>query len=102
MNDVIVLHQITRGKGATGAPNQIIRQTDREVFARVGSASMREAYAAKTIGRDVSLRVVIYRADYDGETELTHAGERYTIFRTYEDDARRDLVELYCERKAAT
>ena len=82
MNEVLTLIQQTQGVDDYG--DLVTTETNREVFAKLGSIGQKEFYQAHAVGLQPELKFVLADyLDYEGETLLEHDGQRYRVLRTY-------------------
>lgn len=73
-------------------------ETTREVKCTVESASRAEVNMSRE-GLNPSKMFRVFTADYNEEEVCEYAGQRYSIYRTYEDG---DYIELYTEKRKGT
>lgn len=97
-NDVITLIAQTYTKNDYGV--QIAGETEREIYCNVQSISQREFYAAGENGFKPELRFDVFAYDYNGEDLIEYNGNRYSVYRTYQQS--NNVLELYTERKIGT
>lgn len=71
--------------------------TRRLAYANVRSVSASEWFEGGRNGLNPEWRFVMFAPDYHGEDEVEFNGERFAIYRTYQQ--RTDLIELYCEKR---
>lgn len=87
MDDVITLikdNEITHDEYG----NEIITQTERDLFCQVFGVTRSEFYSAATANMHPELTVRLSEAaDYEGETLARYNGVLYSIIRTYRDRA---------------
>ena len=82
MNEVITLIQQTHGVDDYGDP--VITETARDVFAKLGSIGQQEFYQAHAVGLKPEIKFVLTDyLDYDGESLVLYAGQRYRVLRTF-------------------
>lgn len=82
MNEILTLITATQHADAYGDP--VTTETRREVFAKLGSIGQKEFYQAHAVGLQPELKFVLADyLDYDGETLVEYAGQRYRVLRTY-------------------
>lgn len=73
-------------------------ESERTILARqVDSVTSQEFFDGGRNGLNPSLRLIVFYADYQGESVVEYLGERYAIYRTYQNKT--DNLELYCERE---
>ena len=95
MNEVLTLIQQTQGVDDYGDP--VVQETTRDVFGRLQSIGQSEFYQAHATGLKPELKFVLADyLDYDGETLVEHAGQRYRVLRTYRTGQELELT-LYRE-----
>lgn len=95
MVEVLTLIQQTREADKYGDP--VVRETSREVFARMASVSQREFYQAHAVGFQPELRFVLADyLDYENEPVVIFEGVRYRVLRTYRSGY---SLELTCTRE---
>ena len=83
MNEVVTL--IKRQAGAD--------VSTRDVFAGLRSIGQQEFYASNATDFRPELKLVLADyLDYDGETVVAHAGQRYRVIRTYRTGQELELV----------
>lgn len=96
MSDVIIL--INRTWEVDEIGQRVSKETEREVFCEIGSVSRSEWNAAVSNGMKPDFKATISSIEYNGETVLKWRGNKYSVYRTYQNfDA--DEVELYCEKQ---
>jgi len=78
----------------------VVTETKKEIFAKVESISAREFYSAGQNDIKPEFRMIVNVDEYGGEKILTYSGQRYSIYRTYQN--LENSLELYVERKAGT
>ena len=84
-------------KGRTGATAKHPQMDDaRTVNARVESVYMQEYYTALAAGKTITVRFILYRAEWNGEMLVRYKGQDYRVVRKYEPMKHIDLIELYC------
>lgn len=69
----------------------------KSVFAIVRSASQSEFFNAGEHGLKPDKVFDVLITEYEGQTEISYAGNTYTVYRTYERDDGR--VELHTEKR---
>lgn len=74
--------------------------TKRQVYCQVDSVTASEFFEGGRNGLNPSYRMIVFFADYEGESMLEYNGNTYSIYRTYH--RRDDMMELYVERKGGT
>lgn len=77
--------------------NQTVQETSKEVFCSVYPIAQNEFFSARTLGISPRLKFCVSFVDYEGEELAEFEGQRYVIYRVY--DNTNDIVELYAERK---
>ena len=83
----------------TDAIGQIIpTEVSHKVMAYVTSVSLDEFMQAGQIGLKPEYRLLVWSHEYEGETNLTMGGIRYSIYRTYKRPDGR--TEIYVERRS--
>ncbi len=95
MNELITLIKVVTGKGSTGAPDQRGTPIRRDVFAELRSIGMSEYYKAQAIGITLTAVAVVYRCDYDEETEVEFNGKTHDVIRTYTSPKDHNRIELH-------
>lgn len=99
MNEILELIATTSGVDEYGDP--ATTETRRRVFCRLASIGQKEFYQAQAVGLQPELKFVLADyLDYNGETLVEHAGQRYRILRTYRTGQELELV-VYREVNAA-
>ena len=82
MNEVITLIQQTHSVDDYGDP--VIRESTRDVFARLSSIGSQEFYQAHAVGLQPQIKFILADyLDYDGENLVQHDGQRYRVLRTF-------------------
>lgn len=82
MNEVLTLISQTHGTDEYGDPK--LKESSREVFARLASVGQKEFYEAHAVGLKPELKFVLTDyLDYEGEMLAEHNGIRYRVLRTY-------------------
>ena len=77
--------------------NQVSVETTRTVYCSAVSVSQSEFFRGGEQGLQPSHKFILFRYDYNGEDEVEFEGKRYTVYRTYADEA--DAIELYAQRR---
>ena len=72
-------------------------ETSKKVFAEKDSVSANEWFEGGRRGLNPQYRFKVFFGDYSGEQIVEYAGERYSVYRTYEPG--NDKIELYVGRK---
>ena len=98
-SDVIQLIPTTSQKDEYGIP-RTVEGDPREVMCYVDSVTRSEFFDAGRNGLNPEFVFRMFFADYEGESILEYNGNRYGIYRTYNNAS--DEVELYAERKGGT
>lgn len=76
-------------------------ETPRDILCRqVDSITSAEFFDGGRSGLNPSLRFIIFFGDYEGESIVKYKGQRYSVYRTYQNKT--DNLELYVERKGGT
>lgn len=70
-----------------------------KVFADIESITQKEFSTAGEKGIKPALKIVMWRHEYNSETELECNGQRLTVYRTY-DRITENKIELYTEKRA--
>ena len=71
--------------------------TEKPVFALIWSASQSEFFNSGEHGLKPDKVFDVLITEYEGQTEISYAGNTYTVYRTYERDDGR--VELHTEKR---
>lgn len=71
-------------------------ETPRTVDCTVSSVSRAEVMEGGRIGLNPQYEFKVFAGDYDREELCEYEGDRYSIYRTYQDG---DYVELYAEKR---
>ena len=91
----ILIGETPQAHGIFDAP----AETQRKVFCTVKSVGQTEVYQANAAGLNPELKLILAHAfDYHGEKLIDYAGERWSIVRTYVNEA--DGIELTIQRTA--
>ena len=98
-SDVIQLIPTTSKKDEYGIP-RTVEGDPREVMCYVDSVTRSEFFDAGRNGLNPEFVFRVFFADYEDERLLEYNGNRYGIYRTYNNGS--DEVELYAERKGGT
>lgn len=69
-----------------------------KVLAEIESITQKEYSAAGEKGVKPAHKIVMWRYEYNNETELELDGQRLTIYRTY-NKTTEDRIELYAEKR---
>lgn len=72
--------------------------TEKSVFAIVRSASQSEFFNAGENGLKPDKSFDVLMTEYDGQTDLIYSGDRYSVYRTY-NNYETGRVELYTEKR---
>lgn len=88
----LVAHTYTRDKYGVDRESETLSQ----VFCRVDSISQSEWFEGGRSGLNPAYRFTIFAGDYNDEETVDYAGERYAVYRTYQNG---DYMELYTEHK---
>jgi SPP1 family predicted phage head-tail adaptor len=70
-----------------------------EVFCRVSSVYMREAYAAYQSGIKAAWKLIVFVGDYDDQVVVEFRDKLYNVYRVYHEG---DNVELYLRADTST
>ena len=98
-SSIVTLISTTKTQDNTGVWRKT--ETRREVLCRqVDSVSSAEFFDGGRNGLNPSLRFILFFADYQGESIVEYMGNRYSVYRTYQNKT--DDLELYVERKGGT
>lgn len=76
----------------------VSNETRKTVFCDVRSVSRAEWNSAGQMGYNPRHVVSMFAPDYDGEEVAELNGERFSVYRTFNN--RNEIIELYLERKA--
>jgi len=97
-SEVITLVKNTKAQDEYG----VWRDTpsSRDVFAQVDSVTRAEFFDGGRNGLNPEYRFSLFFGDYGGEQTVIYNGLPYAVYRTYQ--ARKDVLELYVERKGGT
>ena len=93
--DKIKLFSVTKTKDAIG--QDVEQETGREVICTVISVKRAEWAAAAQRSLSPAAAVKVFFADYSGEKTAELGGQRFAIYRTFQNG---DCVELYLGEKA--
>lgn len=96
-NDVLTLLAIDYVMDAYGV--QRGQTTERVIYCDVYSITQTEFYAAENAGFKPAYRFDVFAYDYEGETNVSYNGERFTIYRTYQKS--NNVLELYARKDTA-
>lgn len=72
--------------------------TERTVFCKKYSATRSEFFLGGRNGLNPVMKFDVFAADYEGESVCEYHGNKYAIYRTFQEDGS-DYMELYVERK---
>lgn len=97
MDDVVTLLKSWFEKDDIG--QQVAKETKREVFCNVDSASRTEWRDAGMVGLRAERRVTMPLCNYCGEEIVEIHGTRYTVYRGYIRKGG-DEIELHLERRS--
>ena len=89
MNERIVL--ISTSTSGNGIKLKVTENRN-EVFCNKESISQKEYFESNAAGLKAELKIKLWRQDYKGEQIAEYNGQRYKIYRTYEQF---DMIELY-------
>lgn len=92
----LIKTEYVRDRNGVQRPQETIRQ----VFAQVRSVTSSEFFEGGRNGLNPEYRFTVFFADYEGERICEYQGNRYAIYRTYQE--RNDQLELYVERQGGT
>lgn len=70
-----------------------------KVLAEIESITQKEFSTAGEKGIKPIFKIVMWRHEYNNETELEYNGQRLTVYRTY-DRITENKIELYTEKRA--
>lgn len=86
---------------STDSIGQIVRtESTTDVIAEVGSVTQSEYMSGRQDGLSPAYVFIVSIFAYAGQTIVTYKGERFSIYRTYEEDE--NTIELYCEREVGS
>ncbi|WP_243112016.1 hypothetical protein [Butyrivibrio sp. CB08] len=92
-------HEVTLLKEAEATPRTnsngfpiATEPTERTVFCNKKSVGYAEYFSSQQAGLTASLKVELYKVDYEGELLVVLEGKRYSVLKTYEIND--DLIEL--------
>lgn len=71
-------------------------ETRKAVYCLIDSVSGSEWFEGGRMGLNPEKRATVFRFDWSGEEIVELDGDRFTVYRTYENG---DKIELYLERK---
>lgn len=77
--------------------NEILTETELEIFGTVKSVSQREFATAAQIGLKPEFVVEVWESEYNGATKVRVRGKLYDIYRTYTNNER---IELYATKRS--
>lgn len=100
LDGMIIFRPVERQRDAEGVYREQT-STEREVFARVKSASRSEFFDGGQAGFKPEYQFTVFCDEYQGESECEYEGIIYSIYRTYQVPGTDDL-ELYVQRKVGT
>ena len=89
----LIKSEYVRDENGIQRPQESIR----EVFAQVKSVTSSEFFEGGRNGLNPAFRFTVFFGDYEGERVIEYLGQRYAIYRTYQE--RNDALELYTERQ---
>lgn len=69
-----------------------------KVLAEIESITQKEFSTAGEKGIKPAFKIVMWRHEYNNETELEHNGQHLTVYRTY-DRITENKIELYTEKR---
>ena len=92
-----VINLISQVYSVDSVGNQISTDTARQVYASRRPISRSEFFTAQTAGIKAEHLFVISSLDYEGERLVEYAGEKFTVYRVYENE--HEQTELYVERR---
>lgn len=95
MNDICYLI-CENGTETDDIGNIIPTSVETKVFCEVMSISQSEFFKGADVGLKPSIKLRMWKQDYNLETLVKVNNEIYTIYRTYTVN---DIVELYAERR---
>ena len=95
--DVIGLISVAKAKDEYGVIRET--ETEKEVYCDVQSVTRQEFFDGGRNGLNPAYVFIVFAADYSGEETVSFRGNRYGVYRTYENG---DYMELYVERKGGT
>lgn len=72
--------------------------TEKTVFCKKYSATRSEFFLGGRNGLNPVMKFDVFAADYEGESVCEYRGNKYAIYRTFQEDGS-DYMELYVERK---
>lgn len=78
---------------------ETVAETSTTVFAELQSISQSEYFAAQNADLNPEHKFIVFAGDYNGEKIISYGGERFSVYRTYQNG---DRMELYAERKAGS
>ena len=82
MNELLLL--IAQTLATDDAGDELVKETSREVFARLVSVGQREFYQGHAVGLKPELKFVLADyLDYQNEKEVEYNGIRYRVLRTF-------------------
>ena len=94
MKRVGIVYLITESPEARGVLDAA-SETRRKTYCEEKSLSMSEVYQARAAGLSPTYRLRLpHSFEYKGETLCEYKGQRYSIFRDYEDEKTGDQTEL--------
>ena len=91
MNELLKL--IAQTIDTDEAGDEVIAETSREVFARLGSVGQKEFYQGQAVGLKPELKFVLADyLDYQNEEEVEYDGIRYRVLRTFRSGKELEIV----------
>lgn len=99
MDDVIILISDSYTLDEYGVRRKSETRTD--LFCKVTDVTRNEFFGGGRAGLNPAKTFTIFAEDYQGQSVVEYAGERYSIYRTYHVPGT-DYMELYVERKGGT
>ena len=91
------IYLISEVKQQNSIGEWISTETERMVYANVKSVTANEFFNASQIGLAPEYRFTMFASDYQSEQIVKFNGERYAVYRVYQDVT--DKLELYVQKE---
>ena len=89
---------MSESKAQNSIGEWVTTETERTVYANVRSVTQSEFFNASQIGLAPDYKMTMFGPDYQGEKVVQYNGERYAVYRVYQDKT--DKIELYVQKEA--